>query len=214
MSIFLAENTATGSWCCQDGYDTETGLCLNATKGSHEPFVIPAGRVQFDRVLGDTYYPPAFGKSASVSSSGSAPATSTVFVTTTASPKAASSSGTQAAIGAGVGVPLLIALLVALGFLWHQWRQRRKLQKELQFARSRPTEYSHSQMQPPMNQQSYHQTPFSPTSPIQYRPSSKNYSERTDTKSARPELDARNEVVEAGGRDPAELETRGGQGNN
>ena len=197
VSLFLAPQTFTGTFCCGVEYDTQQQWCPNETQGSHVPFDLPSGQVQFDRVHGDTYYAPAFGLAYSSSSSGTVP-TSTVTVTSTPSPKTSTSSkSAEAAIGAGVGVPLLVALLVACVLLWYQWRQRRKLERQL---RDMKTTIFHTDSEmrlsaaPPAMQNA--QMVFSNG----YQPAHREP----------PELSHESGVFEAGGRDPQELDVRRG----
>ena len=94
------------------------------------------GAVQFDRMEGSTTLPAAFGL-LDASASASSTSASTVTVTTTEIATARVTIGAAhdnkkraAAIGAGIGVPLLTALLVALGLLWSQGRQLKQLRSQ------------------------------------------------------------------------------------
>lgn len=109
---------------------------MAATKGSNAPFYIEAGRVIFNRTSGST----------SPNNTNDAPVTVTVIATVTATVSASasasnspsnhitspSSSGKDAAIGAGMSGLLGLALLIALGFLWRQRRQKQSLRKDVE----------------------------------------------------------------------------------
>ncbi|KAK5722857.1 hypothetical protein LTR17_014243 [Elasticomyces elasticus] len=70
---------------------------------------------------------PATASTTSAASS----STPTSATATTASLATTHAGSHDAAVGAGVGVPLAVCLLVALGLLWQQSMQRRKLQRKL-----------------------------------------------------------------------------------
>ena len=149
VSLFLGPETIDGTFCCGLPFDTNSEQCQTTTKGSTEPFPLPAGAVQFDRYNGASTDPAAFGSNGSSSVvSGIA---STATVTHTATPSSSSlPTGREAAVGAGVGVPLFIALLVALGFLFHQRSQRKKLEEQLRGIQGMPTPHQghHAQQHP------------------------------------------------------------------
>jgi len=123
-------------------YNTTSGQCELATKGSTVPFNMTGTYVVMDRADGSTTNAAAYNangasitNNATTSSTATSTASSSTGNTATSSP-ATSDSGTHDAavaskVGAGVGVPLGVCLLLALGFLWQQWSQRRKLQRRL-----------------------------------------------------------------------------------
>lgn len=147
-SLFLGPESTTGAFCCALPYDTEKQKCINSTFGTYEPFDMVSGKIQFDRVHGNTRFAAAFGlnsvSSAVSGSTDSCPVatTSTVTTTTTASSTAAAAQDTsgersrrETVIGAGIGVPLFVVLLLALSSLAWMRRRYRQLQDELERTR-------------------------------------------------------------------------------
>ena len=108
-------------FCCGD-IDSSSNRCSVSTRGSTAPFLVPAGKVIYNRTTGSTS--PNSMDVITVIVSSSALVTATVSSTTApltqanANPPPSSEKLTQ--VGIGVDLPLGLAFLGTLGLLWRQ----------------------------------------------------------------------------------------------
>ena len=102
-------------FCCGPGNST-SGTCSQISKGSVEPFFIPAGRVIFNRTSGSTL--PNISDTSTVTPAPSTSVLSTIGSNGTSCRSLPFSSKKPAAVGVGVGVPCGLALLGAVVLLW------------------------------------------------------------------------------------------------
>ncbi|QIX00484.1 hypothetical protein AMS68_006001 [Peltaster fructicola] len=151
IGLYLAFDRPNGAFCCGVNVNTTTGQCQNATKNSFAPFDLPEGRVIWNRSSGaiikagsgtvtiaDLDLPATSNTtSTAVTQSSSAAALASSSNSSTAVSSSSSSSSNSNSnivpVAVGIAVPLavlLIAALIALGFLFNQNRKLRKEKAE------------------------------------------------------------------------------------
>lgn len=108
-------------FCCGD-IASSSNRCSVSTRGSTAPFLIPAGKVIYNRTTGSTSPNSMDVITDTVSSStlvtATVSSTSAPLTQANANPPPSSEKSTK--VGLGVGVPLGLAFLGTLGLLWRQ----------------------------------------------------------------------------------------------
>lgn len=115
-------------FCCSP-FNIYNNTCLVATKGSHAPFYVEAGKVIFNRTSGSTS--PNITSIAPVTITVTATATTTATISPSAH-RGSSSSKRETVTGAVVGAVLGSGLLVMLALLWRERRHKQNLKKDVQ----------------------------------------------------------------------------------
>lgn len=109
LSWVTITNVSGILFCCGTGYDETNGTCSSRTRQmDHMPFTLPESVVIFNRTSGSTIFPAAVP----IQSSYYAVATPTRH---------------ELMVGLSIGLPLLIAMMAALGMFYRERRLRLKL---------------------------------------------------------------------------------------